>query len=119
MRVQRSKTAALGFFFLLLLAAGSAYALGGGGGHGDGRWDYAPPAAPSSSGGSSASTTIQQPSGSGGGNSSVGAVGAGLWCFYAVSDQQQAPVSVPEPLSAFLLGVGIIGLAVVRRKLST
>ncbi len=81
-------------------SADIAFALGGGGHNGDGRSDYLQPAAPA------AGPAPQQTS-------------SGSFESVMLSSQLvQQTVTVPEPVLVLLLGLGLVGLAGVRRRLT-
>lgn len=74
----------------MFLAVDAAYGLGGGGHNGDGRQDFSQSAGNGNTGGAD--------------NGSV------------LMTSSLLSVSVPEPVAVFLLGLGIAGLAGLRRK---
>jgi hypothetical protein len=110
MRTKIVKATALGLLlFCMCLFADIAYGMGGGGHHGDGRWDSPQPAAPASSN-STGSDAQQTPTG-------------GYWGWSGSADVMcsgpyGAPITVPEPIAALLLGLGVIGLVNMRRRFS-
>jgi hypothetical protein len=84
---------------IMFVAADAAYGMGGGGHHGDGRQDFSQQAGTSDC------------SSHNGSNSNTGDSDNGF-----VITAWRTSVSVPEPMAVLLLGLGIIGLAGVRRK---
>ncbi len=103
----------------LFLAADAAYALGGGGGHGDGRMLFL------QNGGTGGGTASNAPVQNGQNGSTEGTAGDAGSAIMSLSDpvglnnnpQSFCVRAVPEPLGLLLLGLGVVGLAGVRRKL--
>ena len=81
--------------------------MGGGGHNGDGRLDFARPTGTSTGNSGTPDFRQERTGGSWSG-------GADLQCVRPAGD----PVTLPEPVGALLLGFGIIGLAIARRKFS-
>jgi hypothetical protein len=94
----------------MFLTVDAAYGLGGEGHGGDGRADF------SQSNGNGGGTTINS-NAQGAPNVSSGSTGATDNGF--VMAASQLVVSVPEPVVVTLLGLGIVGLAGLRRKFRT
>jgi hypothetical protein len=86
----------------MFVAVDVAYGLGGGGHHGDGRTDALQQVGKSISDTNDSSATGQ--------NGSTGDPNSG-------STLSLLTVSVPEPVGLLLLGLGIIGLAGIRRRI--
>jgi len=89
----------------MFVAVDVAYGLGGGGHHGDGRTDALQQVGKSNSDTNGTSGNTQN-----GSNGSTGDPNSG-------STLSQLAVSVPEPVGLLLLGLGIIGLAGIRRRI--
>jgi hypothetical protein len=92
----------------VFLAVDRAYGLGGGGHNRDGRIDFSRSAG-NGDGGATNSNSQGAPNAS---NGNTGGAGNGSVITSLLS------VSVPEPVTVFLLGLGIVGLAGLRRKCS-
>ena len=113
MRKTLVKATALGLvLFCVCLSADIAYGMGGGGSHGDGRWGSAPPtgSAGSNSGDSNGQQSQQTRTG--------GYSSGGSYSYWDNRPGDPTPVSMPEPVTAILLGLGVIGLATATRKLA-
>lgn len=93
----------------MFLAVDHAYGMGGGGHSGDGRIDFSRSAG--NGDGSPANSNAQ-----GAPNASNGNAGGAGNSF--VLNGSILTVSVPEPLTVFLFGFGIVGLVGLRRKFS-
>ncbi len=124
MKLMMFVTMVLTFF----LAADAAYALGGGGGHGDGRMLFL------QNGGTGGGAAVNAPAQNGQNGSTQGTAGdagspatnkGSTTHIMSLNDPvglnsdpvSLAVVAVPEPLGLCLLGLGVVGLAGVRRKL--
>jgi hypothetical protein len=94
----------------MFLTVDAAYGLGGGGHGGDGRADFSQ--SNGNGGGSTTNSSAQgAPSVSNGTTGGTGAADNGF-----VMTASTLVVSVPEPMVVTLLGLGIVGLAGLRRK---
>jgi hypothetical protein len=99
---------------LVFWSSGAVYALGGGGGHGDGRNDVVANGSPTQ--GAAGSSTEGAPrSLAAVGQSGDGDVGGAG--FVVSSPVVTQVVVVPEPMTLLFLGLGVVGLAGIRRKL--
>jgi hypothetical protein len=90
----------------MFVAADAAFALGGGGHHGDGRLDALQQVGKSNSDTNGTSGNTQ--------NGSNGSTGDSNGSF--TLNQLNGVNSVPEPLGLLLLGLSVIGLAGIRRR---
>ena len=91
----------------MLFAADAAYALGGGGSQGDGRQDFSQSAG---NGGASPTNSNAQ------GPPNTNNVNTGGTDNDPAIAADSVGVSLPEPVAAFLLGLGMVGLAGLRKK---
>ncbi len=109
MRTKPVKAMALSLLLLCIcLSADIAYGMGGGGHHGDGRPDF-------SSGHSGGSDGAPDPRATSGREDSSNWTDG--WMLVMASDLVlQEPVSIPEPITALLLGLGIVGLVSTKGK---
>jgi hypothetical protein len=109
-RAGHSKLVTLGLLlFCMCLSANLAYGMGGGGSNGDGRWDFARPTGAST--GNSGTPDFRQ-------DRAGGSWSGGAYVQCVIVPPASDPVTLPEPVGALLLGFGIIGLAIARRKFS-
>ena len=91
----------------MFLAVDAAYGLGGGGHHGDGRLDFSQSGG--NGNGSPTNSNAQDPP-------NVSNCNTGCTDNGPVLAAGPFGVSLPEPVTALLLGLGIVGLAGLRRK---
>ena len=93
----------------MFLAVDAAYGLGGGGHHGDGRLDFSQTAG---NGSPTTSFNAQGAPNARNGNAGGAVDGLVMMAYFP----HTVSVSVPEPVTVLLLGLGIVGLAGLRRK---
>ena len=98
----------------MFLAVDHAYGMGGGGHSGDGRIDFSRSAG--NGDGSPASSNSQGAPNASNGN--AGGAGNSLVLTGGGGNVPGLLLTVPEPVTLFLLGFGIVGLVGLRRKYS-
>ncbi len=104
MKTQRRTLVALGLVLVMFFSAPVAYGLGGGGGGGDGRLVF---------------TSSSPQTGSNATNGSGGGAERGTGDMMSSDNRPTAPVTVPEPITALLLGGGVIVVAgLLKRKVN-